>query len=372
VNVTIDLNGKSIVAESTDAIVVTDGATLTINGDGNVWAATDDASSANAIWVKHGHVIINGGDYYVGADFDTNKNKVVRNECIYVGSAAQKDNAASYVSSVVINGGTFSAKVMEDDQYWVLNLKDEFYAAGSTITVKGGTFNDFDPSNNKSEGVPTNFVADGFGSYELEAGYWTVASTKTPVQVKSVDALNDVALHGGVAVLAADLTLDNYVEVRKEMTVELNGKTITHPATSTATYPDVFEVYTNGNLTINGKGNVVAENGYCFYATGDAKVTLNDGDYFSVVSVVDARKDAVVTINGGKFVVDGTNNPDGDYGQVYTLNVKDGSNAKIYAKGGTYYNFNPAESLSETPHANFVAEGYKSVKEGDWYTVMAE
>ena len=150
----IDLNGFNLVAASTDAIVV-EGANLTINGNGNVKAATDDKSSANALWVKYGNVVINGGNYYVGAD------NAVRNDCIYLGAASLKADAANYVSSITINGGTFEAKAKEYDQYWVLNVQDDFYRAGSDIVVYGGSYKNFNPADNKSEGAGTNFLAPG-------------------------------------------------------------------------------------------------------------------------------------------------------------------------------------------------------------------
>lgn len=149
----IDLNGFDLVAATTDAIVV-EGANLTINGDGDVKAATNNASSANALWVKYGNVVINGGNYYVGAD------NALRNDCIYLGAASLKAEAANYVSSITINGGTFEAKV-EDGQYWVLNVQDDFYRAGSKIVVYGGSYKNFNPADNKSEGAGTNFLAPG-------------------------------------------------------------------------------------------------------------------------------------------------------------------------------------------------------------------
>ena len=150
----IDLNGFNLVAASTDAIVV-EGANLTINGDGDVKAATDDASSANALWVKYGNVVINGGNYYVGAD------NALRNDCIYLGAASLKAEAANHVSTITINGGTFETKVYEADQYWVLNVQDDFYRAGSDIVVYGGSYKNFNPADNKSEGAGTNFLAPG-------------------------------------------------------------------------------------------------------------------------------------------------------------------------------------------------------------------
>lgn len=150
----IDLNGFNLVAASTDAIVV-EGANLTINGNGDVKAATDDKSSANALWVKYGNVVINGGNYYVGAD------NALRNDCIYLGAKSLKDQAANYVSSITINGGTFEANVNEAGQYWVLNVQDDFYTAGSDIVVYGGSYKNFNPADNLSEGAGTNFLAPG-------------------------------------------------------------------------------------------------------------------------------------------------------------------------------------------------------------------
>lgn len=45
----------------------------------------------------------------------------------------------------------------------MLNCVDSAYKNGSAkIIVKGGTFVNFDPSNNTAEGAGTNFVADGY------------------------------------------------------------------------------------------------------------------------------------------------------------------------------------------------------------------
>ena len=176
--------------------------------------------------------------------------------------------------------------------------------------------------------------------------------------------------------LDADIVLSNYIEIRDvNVVINLNNHTITHPSTSSAKYKDVFEVYGTGELTINGEGKVIAEDGYSIYATGNSKVYLNGGYYFSPVSAVDARKNAIVTINGGEFKVDGTDNSDGDYGQQYTLNLRDKKDSyinelsNIIVKGGKFYKYNPAESHSEPEVINFVAEGYSSAQEGDYYIV---
>lgn len=180
---------------------------------------------------------------------------------------------------------------------------------------------------------------------------------------------------GGLVTLDGDIILNDYIEIRNEVTIDLNGYNILHPMTSPSKYPDVFEVMTGGKLTLIGEGIVIAENGYSVYAAGDSVVTINGGTYISPVSTVDARKNASVTINAGTFKVNGANNPDGDFGQKYTLNLRDkvgnyaGDTSEIVVKGGKFYKYNPAASESEPQVTNFVADGYESVLEGDYYIV---
>lgn len=359
VNVTLDLNGKSIIATSADAIVVKDGATLTINGDGKVWAATDDNSSANAIWVKHGNVTINGGSYYVGAD------GAKRNDCIYVGADSQKDNASAYQSTVEIYGGRFEAKVFDLNQYWALNIQDKHTT--SKIIVYGGEFVNFDPSDNLSEGDNTNYLGKGVGSYELEANLWTVVSKNTPVKVKTAAALVDVAKHGGIAVLANDIALTEALCVNKAVkadfaaTIDLNG----HSINATSDY--AIKSYA-GNLTIKGVGAVVAP--YTSVCSLGGTVDIKGGNYVggNEGAATIYAYDGTINISGGSFEARAKSEA---LNQYSVLNCKDGQ-ATIVVTGGKYKNFNPADNNSEGAGTSFVANGYKSVQNGDWYHVISE
>lgn len=382
VNVVLDLNGKNIIAASGDAIIVDDNATLEINGDGKVHAATDDNSSANAVWVKYGNVTINGGYYYVGADGDK------RNDCIYIGASAYAEDAAAKVSTVTINGGKFEAKVFDQGQYWVLNKRDEFMT--SKFVVKGGSFVNFDPADNKSENPAENFVADGYASYELEGGVWTVAATTEEIVVNSEAALRDAAAQGGNVVLGADMTIDEsvFVAAGKKLTLDLNGHNITNNSTS-----EDFGVgdglVSYGELVINGVGTVSAPT-MAVWARGseDAKVTINGGTYKGCAegfakggrSVAYASSGATLNIYGGKFealAADKTSYADKTNGVYAALNIAD-RNGNLNVYGGTFVKFNPAVPGTEPKtwndeHPNgFVATGYKSVKDGDNYTVIAE
>ncbi len=227
--------------------------------------------------------------------------------------------------------------------------------------------------------------ASDFKNLEELKNYGLVTSIATDeVYAKALETTNYVESFlaevkaGGYVTLDGDIELSDYIEIRNDVTIDLNGYKIVHPMSSPSKYPDVFEVMTGGKLTIVGDGAVVAENGYAVYAAGDAVVEINGGSYFSPVSTVDARKNASVTINAGTFKVDGSNNPDGDFGQKYTLNLRDKTGnyaselSEIVVKGGKFYKYNPAASESEPEVTNFVAEGYVSVAEGDWYVVKED
>lgn len=67
--------------------------------------------------------------------------------------------------TLIVNGGFFQVTPDIDtkDYRYVLNCIDANYKNGTAnIIVKGGTFVNFDPSNNLAEGEGTDFVADGY------------------------------------------------------------------------------------------------------------------------------------------------------------------------------------------------------------------
>ena len=77
-----------------------------------------------------------------------------------------------------------------------------------------------------------------------------------------------------------------------------------------------------------------------------------------------------VTITGGTFEA-----AKKELGQYWVLNVQNdffAAHSDIIVKGGQYKNFDPANNTSEASDPSFVADGYKSVKNGDWYTVVKE
>lgn len=129
---------------------------LTINGEGTVNCQGGGSKANNAIYVENGgHLIINGGYYYVGK------------------ATTKKSNSTIFVQSngnpslVEINGGVFEAEVGSDGTPFVLNQADDLTV--NCFSVKGGTFVGFNPANvNENKGAITSFVTEGYRSVKTE------------------------------------------------------------------------------------------------------------------------------------------------------------------------------------------------------------
>lgn len=153
-DVVIDLNGFTL-KSATDVFDVS--AKLTINGDGKIYAATNNECSWCAVFAHDSaDVTINGGEYSIGAPAGD------YNDLIYARDTAK----------ITINGGVYhsTGTVRNDGTAFVLNLKDN---TAAKITVNGGKFENFNPAEANTEpGDLYNFVAEG---HEVVAeGNWFV------------------------------------------------------------------------------------------------------------------------------------------------------------------------------------------------------
>ncbi len=181
----------------------------------------------------------------------------------------------------------------------------------------------------------------------------------TPTMTESL--LKELILQGGVIDLTNDIDLESQIEIRNEVILNLNGYTLK----TTKDNVDVVWVVGSGQLTINGDGVIDADSSYSVYVGGNGQLTINGGTYYSSVSSVYAQTNAKVIVNDGTFKVEG------EYGQIYTLNLRDKNTdtASIVVNGGRFYKYDPSQSESENPIANFVANDCVVRLDGDWYVV---
>ena len=210
---TLDLNGKTLsnpvvvrsAAPATDVIVVKEGATLTIEGDGVVEAVSGYDGYAV---IAEGEVVINGGTFKAGVDADGAANAVVY---------------ARGKGEVYVNSGYFPN---DANSAFVLNKKDADRAT-TTIEVKGGQFVNFNPANNAAETAGTNFMAKGYTVEAAEVDgktvYTVVEIEVTPLATPVVEA----AVEGKVVTLTwkAVEGAAKYAVTVGEETVEVEATT---------------------------------------------------------------------------------------------------------------------------------------------------
>lgn len=180
---------------------------------------------------------------------------------------------------------------------------------------------------------------------------------------------------GGAVYVAADITLTQDVIITGATNTELiipEGRIITFTADG------VIDMYGNASLTINSEGeiacNMESKFGMIVCAYNESNVTVNGGTYIGGITCFQAGTKgsdevSTITINDGYFEVLATYS-----GKYWTLNLIDNEGGKIFVKGGTFVNYNPENSETESPADNFVADGYtvESSKEGEdiIYTVV--
>ena len=229
---------------------------------------------------------------------------------------------------------------------------------GGEVIIDGTAPEDTEAGGLNAEGAQINFNGTKGNCY-VEGHNFAINYGDYRYTFATFEAAYEKALEGETIVVIRDVTLDNAIKVKKTITLDLNGKTLK----TTKEDEPVIWVSTDGQLTINGEGTVIAEDSDAVYAASTGKLVINGGNYFSPVSTVYAAGSAEVVINGG------THQVEGEWGQTYTLNLKGNTNASIVVNGGSYYKYDPRNSSSESPMANFVAEGKTVEQEGDWYIV---
>ena len=233
-SITLDLSGKTIsntVDIWSDAnytwslISVRDNGNLTINdsvGGGTLKAKENDCFTL---------------DVYAYNTNNAQNTKLTINAGTYISNISV---VYAFVGMVTVNGGNFSIqqKETEGDPYrFTLNCNDKSYKNGTaSITVNGGTFDQYDPRNNLAEGTGTDFVAEGVGVNYNENGSFTAKPgmiaqivDATGASVKAYETLSEAlaAVKDGETVkLITDASDGGVVSVMAD-TLDLNGHNLT-------------------------------------------------------------------------------------------------------------------------------------------------
>lgn len=239
-DITLDLNGKKIYntkdiwADSVVALVnVTNNANVTITGNGEITAKENDCYAINLV---SGILTIENGN-------------IVGNV-----SAVQVQAGHLY-----IKGGTFSLlQKWENKSTYLINMIDKAYQDGSArATITGGTFVDYEPSQSTSEHPNANFVPTGYNVTQDGDNYVVTVKSDNVAEIDDIQyaTLADAvaaANNGETVTLLKDVQLGNILEIHKNLTLDLGGKTLSRQGSVLDLYGDV--TIKNGTITTTGTG----------------------------------------------------------------------------------------------------------------------
>lgn len=315
--ITLDLNDKTIKSPDNMGNNNKNFAALYISADVTINATTGGINTgtngAYAINVMNGATLtINGGNYYGG------------------GTAVQVQEGTAN-----INGGTFACEPYGDPYGYkfLINCIDSAYKNGTAkVSIKGGSFVNFDPSDSASENPKGNFCASGYVAVKSgtdDAPVWTVEDHRV-AEVGNIgySTLADAvaaAQSGETVKLLKNVTSANILKINQSITLDLGDYTF--ELTGSGNTARAIYINDGANVTIkaNEKGGVKAAT-IALQVNAGGKLTIESGTYtgeYALALFSSNTKTAEAILNNGVF-----------NGYIYTNGT--GHDDHITFNGGTY------------------------------------
>lgn len=204
----------------------------------------------------------------------------------------------------------------------------------------------------KNIGKSTELVAEG-GVAEING-----------IQFKDLQSAFNAAKDGDTIKVLDDIDLALTVSLEHDfnVTLDMNGKTLTNTKDIWSDANWSLVSVKSGNLTITGNGTFKAKDEDCFAVDiqDGSKCTIENGIFVGNIHAVYVLE-GTLTVNGGTYsVVQKYSDP--TKADEFVLNCYDANRkantAKIVVTGGTFLKFNPADCWAEGEHTNFCDNGY--------------
>ena len=246
-------DGKDVVLNESIAVGAANGIAVkatsgTVTIEGGTYNGGEGGNNL-CVAAVGGTVVIKDGTFTVGGDANSYGNSVIY----------------SIGGDVVIEGGFFYTEYKYNGKYYVLNKNN---STNGTITVKGGTFVNYDPSKGDDH-LGGNFVADGYKvvSETKDNGevWYTVVSATAKVDTITADENGTIAASEVTSAIAGVFENDDGTTTGVEVTlpagsIKLKGETASA----------VENVVKGKNVTFVGNGaDTVYENLPVDGATGE-------------------------------------------------------------------------------------------------------
>ena len=312
-NATLDLNGKTLTNKTGEhTIIVENGATLTITGNGIV----DNVSHGKGAILNSGEVTLNGGTFERSAEKGTyspygnggNSWYTIANYgTMEINTGVTVENAGGYSSMIrngeatadcnlTIRGGNFTGGIN--------TVKNDLFGV---LTINGGNFSN-----------TAQYVIMNWNKAEITAGTFQTLDTASAVLFTSAFGSNanyvgELTISGGEFKHASDtpeMIVDHYDESNKGNAVVTGGK---FDADISKYIPTDYVQSADGTVEKLGETNAVAKVGGTYYKTlADAVAAAQDGDTITLLkdaeltSTLNLAKN--ITIDGqGKYTIKAAN-----------------------------------------------------------------
>ena len=313
-NATLDLNGKTLTNKTGEhTIIVENGATLTITGNGIV----DNVSHGKGAIVNSGEVTLNGGTFKRSAEngiyshYGNGGNSwytIANYGTMEINTGVTVENAGGY-SSMIRNGGDVTADcnlTIEGGNFagGVNTVKNDSFGV---LTINGGNFSN-----------TAQYVIMNWNKAEITAGtFWTLDTASavlfTSAYGGDANTIGKLSISGGEFKHASDtqeMIVDHYDETNKGNAVVTGGK---FDADISKYIPTDYVQSADGTVEKLGETNAVAKVGGTYYKTlADAVAAAQDGDTITLLkdaeltSTLNLAKN--ITIDGqGKYTIKAAN-----------------------------------------------------------------
>ena len=364
---TATLEDVTATAGNTDSSMIRNDGTLTIesgsySGGLNVVKSEEDST-----------LIINGGKYelshavkygYTAVIFVYGNTTITDGEFVCSATTPNWANpkvvmtgeVAGHPSFTKITGGSFVNKYSGGGIFHGYTP-----ATSDNFEVSGGTFN---------KSISEEYCTDGFiptknadGTYGVKEGSY-VAQVGSKKYETLADAIR-LSAKGKTITLLTDVEQNSQLTIGKDITLDLNGKTIKNTVDIWGDKANAILSIANGaKVTITGDGTIDAKENDCYtinVVKGD--LTIENGTFYGNVSVVQVEE-GTLSVKGGTFDL----HQKWEGSSKYLFNCIDdayaGGSANVAISGGTFVGFDPSVS-PEGEGTSYLAPGYAPAANAD-------
>lgn len=366
-NGTATLKDVTATAGNTGSSMLDNWGTLTIesgsySGGLNVVKSEEDST-----------LTINGGKFelsyatsgYTGVVFAYGNTTITGGEFIQSLTTTGRWNHPQVIATGVVEGHTAITRVTGGHFVNKMSGEGIFRGVGKgtsdNFEVSGGTFN---------KSISEGYCSDGFiptknadGTYGVKEGSY-VAQIGSKKYETLADAIR-MAAKGKTITLLTDVEQNTQLAINKDITLDLNGKTIKNTVDIWGDNTNAILSITNGaKVTITGNGAIDAKENDCYTINvkkGD--LTIENGTFYGNVSVVQVQE-GTLSVKGGTFDL----HQKWEGSSKYLFNCIDDAyangSANVAISGGTFVGFDPNAS-PEGEGTSYLAPGYAPVANAD-------